>query len=145
MRRANFRLLAVALVMLTAGLMVTAAAQAWKRGQEGDPHNLGPAYNDRAAKVCRDGLRIQVASSEQGPYDLLVTSGTLVVASREVTLQRRSVRTPPYGTRAFSGTFTLSFSPRLAARTTVEIGFRGFDPFTATVRNCRLGDDDDDD
>ena len=144
MKRGNIRLLAVA-VVVAAGLTITAAAQAWQRGQLGDPVSAGPAYNDRTARVCRDGLILQVASSENVEYTLVVTSGGNQIASRSVTLERRTVSTPPFGQRRFSRTVSLSFNTVLPAGATVTIGFEGFNTFDATVRNCRLFRDEDED
>jgi hypothetical protein len=149
MKRASIRLVGIALVMLTAGLMFTTAAQAWQRGQDeaSDPKNRGVAYNDGTVRVCRDGLTIQVASSQERNYTLVASTGVMpnhvVIASKAVRLERRQVKTPPIGKRKFSGTFSLSFAP-LTVGTAVQIYFEGFDPITATVQDCLLGQGDDD-
>jgi hypothetical protein len=153
-KRASIRLLVLGLVAVTAGLVFTAVAQGYVRGNEGQlPVTEGPVYNDGTVRVCRNGLRIQVASDTRDnfgtPYVLVANIGPLAVGPeigrRTVRLKRRTISTPPYGTRAFSGTFTLFFNQRLLPGTIVSIGFEGYDTFDATVRNCRLHRDDDDD
>jgi hypothetical protein len=140
MKLTRIRLVAVALVVLTAGLMFTATAQAWRRGQDeqSDPKNRGAAYNDESAIVCRNGVKVQVASSDRREYVLVVMHGTDVVASRDVTLKKRPVKTPPIGKRKFSRKVSLLFNQPLPAGEKVDIGFEGFDTFEAVVQDCLL-------
>jgi len=136
MKRITIRVFVVTLLVLTASVTFTAAAQAWKRGQDAasDPENRGAAYNDKNAIVCQNGVTVQVASSDRRRYVLVVRTGTVEVASRRVRLKKRPVETPPIGRRKYSGTFRLSYSLPVGA--IVDIGFEGFDTFQATVQDC---------
>lgn len=144
MKRANIRVLVVGLVVLTAGLTFTALAQSKPLRPAPYVRGNGPLYDD-TARVCRNGVKVRVADDQsRGPFTLEVFNlNGDVIASKTVRLKRRTVTDPVLGKLKFSGTYKLFFDQALLPQVgdTVRVGAA----FDATVQNCRLREDDEDD